>query len=107
VSPSWDDLDQQLLDDTANTRAWSTEAQFEAPLAQDEEILSVVPEGRESAETTMSQEDVVIPAAVAGVPPPTAPAMAAAELIEQRQDEAEEILISLDILLMSIARVVA
>jgi hypothetical protein len=50
-----------------------------------EDILSVVPEGRESAETTMNQEE-------AAVPPAAEAAAEAARLdaIEKRQDEAEE-----------------
>jgi hypothetical protein len=57
------------------------------------DILSVVPEGRESAETTMNQEEAAVP--------PAADAGAAAEAarldaIEKRQDEAEEILYYLE-----------
>ncbi len=53
-----------------------------------EDILSIVPEGRESAETTMNQEEAAVP------PAADAAAAEAAQLdaIEKRQDEAEEIL---------------
>ncbi len=80
---------------------WSTVAQFEASLVQPEapvleaeDILSIIPEGRESAETTMNQDD-------AADPPPADAGAAAAEAarldaIEQRQDEAEEILVYLE-----------
>ncbi len=52
----------------------------------------MVPEGRESAETTMNQDEA------AGPPPADAGAAAAARLdaIEKRQDEADEILIYLE-----------
>ncbi len=88
---------EEHLDSTPAAGDWSTVAQFEASLVQPEvpvlgaeDILSTVPEGRESAETTMNQED-------AAAPPPGAGAAAAAEAarldaIEKRQDEAEEIL---------------
>jgi hypothetical protein len=62
-----------------------------------EDILSTVPEGRESAETTMNQEDAVAPPAADAGAVAAAAAAAAAEAarldaIEKRQDEAEEIL---------------
>ncbi len=63
-----------------------------------EDILSTVPEGRESAETTMNQEEAAVPpAADAGAAAAAAAVAAAAEAarldaIEKRQDEAEEIL---------------
>jgi hypothetical protein len=63
-----------------------------------EDILSVVPEGRKTAETTMNQDDAADP------PNADAGAAAAARLdaIEQRQDEAEEILVYLETAILPI-----
>jgi hypothetical protein len=68
-----------------------------------EDLLSAVPKGGERAETNPEkQEKVVVPAALP-VKDSTA-VSAAVDMIEQRQDEAEELLISIDVNLMSIAR---
>jgi hypothetical protein len=70
-----------------------------------EDILSVVPEGRESAETTMNQNDAADPpTADAGAAAAEATAAEAARLdaIEQRQDEAEEILVYLETAILPI-----
>ena len=81
ASPSWDGLGEELLENTAATRDWSTSTQHDVPLVNEVDVLSVVLEGRESAaNTTMSHHD-------------NSNAAAAAEAIEQRQDEAEELLI--------------
>jgi hypothetical protein len=104
ASPSWDGFgfSDKHLDGKAAEGEWSTVAQFEATLVQPEapvfeaeDHLSVVPEGRESAETTMNQDEA------AGPPPADAGAAAAAEdarldAIEKSQDEADEILIYLE-----------
>jgi hypothetical protein len=80
ASPSWDGFgfSDEHLESTAAGGDWSTVAQFEASLVQAEapvfeagELLSVVPKGRESAETTMNQDEA------AGPPPADAGAAAA------------------------------
>ncbi len=91
ASPSWDGFgfSDEHLDSTPTAGDWSTVAQFEASLVQPEvpvleaeDILSTVPEGRESAETTMNQEDAAaLPAADAG-------AAAAAEIKALARQEA-------------------
>jgi hypothetical protein len=107
ASPSWDGFgfSDEHLDGTAAAGDWSTVAQFEASLVQPEapvleveDILSVVPDGRESAETTMNQDDAADP------PPADAGAAVAArsDAIEQRQDEAEEILVYLETAILPI-----
>ena len=72
ASPSWDGFgfSDEHLDSTPTAGDWSTVAQFEASLVQPEvpvleaeDILSTVPEGRESAETTMNQEEAAVPPA--------------------------------------------
>jgi len=93
ASPSWDGFGEDLHNESAATSNWSTAGQKEAPFAL-EETLSIVPEGRESAETTMNQEEAAVPpAADAGAAAAAAAAEAARlDAIEKRQDEAEEIL---------------
>jgi hypothetical protein len=67
-----------------------------------EETLSTVPEGREGAETRMNQEEArPSPAEDA---PAAAAAAALAEAIKQKQDKAEEILLSIDVTPLSISR---
>ena len=97
VSPSWDGLGEQLLDDTAVAREWSIATQHDVALQPLADGLSVVPEGRESAETTMEHQEENVVEQPAVVPP----TMAAQ--IEDRQDEAEEVLLSINVLLMSVA----
>jgi hypothetical protein len=104
-SPSWDGFgfSDEHLDGTAVAGDWSTVAQLdaslvqpEAPVLEAEDILSVVPEGRESAETTMNQEEAAGPSpADAGAAAAVAEA-ARLDAIEKRQDEAEEILYYLE-----------
>jgi hypothetical protein len=103
ASPSWDGFgfSDEHLDGTAAAGNWSTVAQFEASLVQPEvpeleaeDILSTVPAGRESAETTMNQEEAAAPpAADAGA---AAAEAARLDAIEKRQDEADEILYYLE-----------
>jgi hypothetical protein len=69
----------------------------------EEDLLSAVPEGGERAETNTEQQDKVVVPAALPVKASTA-VSAAADMIEQRQDEAEELLINIDVNLMSIAR---
>jgi len=91
ASPSWDGLGEELLENTAATRDWSTSTQHDVPLVNEVDVLSVVLEGRESAaNTTMSHHD-------------NSNAAAAAEAIEQRQDEAEELLICIEMHVLSVA----
>jgi hypothetical protein len=104
--PSWDrfGFSDEHLDSTPVAGDWSTVAQFEASLVQPEvpvleaeDILSTVPEGRESAETTMNQEEAAVPpAADAGAAAADAAEAARLDAIEKRQDEAEEILYYLE-----------
>jgi hypothetical protein len=103
-SPSWDDHESQLLDDMTAVHDCSAIAQNVDFLAQDkEDLLSAVPQGGDSAKTYENQQDEVV--APAALPVKASPAgAAAADMIEQRQDEAEELLISIDVNLMSIAR---
>jgi hypothetical protein len=88
ASPSWDGFSEDLHNKSAATRHWSTAGQKEAPFVL-EETLSTVPEGRESAETTMNQEE-------AAGPPPAAAEAARLDAIEKHQDEADEILIYME-----------
>jgi len=83
---------------------WSTIAQFEAsrvqaeaPLFETGEPLSVVPEGRESAETTMNQDEAASPpTADAGVAAVMAAEATRLDAIEKRQDEAGKILMYME-----------
>jgi hypothetical protein len=103
-SPSWDDFECQMLNDMTAVQDCSAIAQNGEFSAQaKEDLLSAVPKGGERAETNPEkQEKVVVPAALP-VKDSTA-VSAAVDMIEQRQDEAEELLISIDVNLMSIAR---
>ena len=99
-SPSWGDLECQMLDDMTAVQDCSAITQT---AQAEEDLLSAVPEGGERAETNPEKQDkVVVPAALL-VKASTA-VSAAVDMIEQRQDEAEELLISIDVNLMSIAR---
>jgi len=100
ASPSWDGFGEDLHNESAATRNWSTAGQNEAPFVL-EEALSTVLEGRESAETTMNQEEARPPAAEDAAA--AAAAAALAEAIELKQDEAEEILLSIDVTILSIS----
>jgi hypothetical protein len=112
ASPSWDGFgfSDEHLEGTAAAGDWSTVAQFEASLVQPEgsvleaeDILSVVPEGRESAETTMNTDDAADPPpADAGAAAAAAAEAARLDAIEQRQDEAEEILVYLETAILPI-----
>jgi hypothetical protein len=103
-SPSWDDLESQLLNDMTAVQDCSAIAQNGKFSAQaKEDLLSAVPKVGELAETNPEKQDkVVVPAALLVKASTTV--SAAVDMIEQRQDEAEELLISIDVNLMSIAR---
>jgi hypothetical protein len=101
ASPSWDGFGEDLHNKSAATSHWSTAGQHEAPFVL-EETLFTVPEGRESAETTMNQEEARPPAAEDAAAAAAA-AAAIAEAIELKQDEAEEILLSIDVTILSIS----
>jgi hypothetical protein len=100
ASLNWDGFGEDLHNELTATRNWSTAGQHDAPFVL-EETLSTVPEGRESAETRMNQEEAR--------PSPAEDAAAAAvdaltEAVEQKQDKAKEILLSIDVTLLSISR---
>jgi hypothetical protein len=99
-SPSWGDLECQMLDDMTAVQDCSAITQT---AQAEEDLLSAVPEGGERAETNPEKQDKVVVPAALQVKDSTA-VSAAVDMIEQRQDEAEELLISIDVNLMSIAR---
>jgi hypothetical protein len=103
-SPSWDDFESQMLNNMSAVQDCSAIAQNGEFSAQaKEDPLPAVPKGGESAETNPEKQDKVVVPAALPVKASTA-VSAAVDMIEQRQDEAEELLISIDVNLMSIAK---